>query len=361
MDSITTDIELLLLTEKFSPKELKKNHIYLVAVSECWYRVRIESVDASQLRCFCFFIDVGDSDWFANNEIFVCDKRFLKFPAQAICFSLFGLEDFTENPYAKRHLDEHLGAKILIGEILTKSDEYQAQDESPDYEPKIQTVLFDTTSDEDVYVNPLILNCICKDTPTPQLQRSVLTYCTISHVNDFGNIFLQIQDNGLHYIQKIIHNLITSNFNREQYRLKPTDYQDEMGHGQGNDQIYLIMDKNDMKWYRATIISDNISTNICEMFYIDFGMIKPVSKSLIYRLDSLSAALHRYPCQAICVKLYQVSTLSDSNIATLRGQLTIDTKVYVSIIIINSFRIYLYLFTYVVLNKRWEYTAALIN
>lgn len=104
MDSIITDIELSLLTDKKQAQNIIPGHIYLVSITECWYRVRVDAVDHSKRRCHCFFIDVGDADWFSVEQIYVCDPKFQRFPAQAICFSLFGLEDFAGNDRVLRFI-----------------------------------------------------------------------------------------------------------------------------------------------------------------------------------------------------------------------------------------------------------------
>jgi hypothetical protein len=41
-------------------------------------------------------------------------------------FSLFGLEDFAENPYSEQHLEKHLNSKVLIGEIISSQEDYDA-------------------------------------------------------------------------------------------------------------------------------------------------------------------------------------------------------------------------------------------
>lgn len=156
LDSLLTAIESDFFIRKQVANQILIGKIYLVLVSECWYRVRIERRDAAQNRALCFFIDAGDVDWFPINKIYHCDLKFVNFPAQAICLRLSGLEDFAENPNAKQNVDKYLAGKSLTAEILTKSDEYQLEVDSGDLGPKIRTILYDTSSDEDIHLNSLI-------------------------------------------------------------------------------------------------------------------------------------------------------------------------------------------------------------
>lgn len=321
MDSIITDIELSLLTDKKQAEQIVVGKIYLVSITECWYRVRVDKNDYAKNRCHCFFIDVGDEDWFAMDEIFVCDPKFQKFPAQAICFSLIGLEDFAGNPHAAHQIDEMLANKVLIGEILTKSDDYIAQDKSNDLQAKIQIELYDTSSQDDVRLNPLILDKICENTVEPVLDRKKMNLVYISHVSDNGDIYCLLQQsrNSLHYINKVIHQLTETGSTCEKFRNSSAVNVKNRNIAQG---LYLIYDKNDKQWYRAAVSWDKSGskpTELCKC--VDYGFEKMIELENIYRLDMLSAALHKYPLQAIGVKLNDIDKFDESVIKRLRGLL----------------------------------------
>lgn len=127
MDSSLNDIEMEMLTEKQKATTIQASHIYLIALSECWHRVRVDQINEKE--CLCFFIDTGEEEWHPFDELHVCAKRFLKVPPQAVICSLFGLEDFDENPNAKPQLELLMG-KTLIAKIISKKDEYELQDKS---------------------------------------------------------------------------------------------------------------------------------------------------------------------------------------------------------------------------------------
>lgn len=339
MDLIITDIEMSLLTNKQLATTISIGKYYLVSISECWYRVRIEKTNGTNNSALCFFIDVGDREWFSYDNIYHCDDKFLKFPAQAVCFSLVGLEDFGENPDVKQHLDEHLAGKILIGEILTKSEEYIAQEKSKELEAKIQIVLYDTSSDDDVQLNSLILENICESSTPPKLERIKCNEVYISYISDNGDTYCHLKKSrsGLHYISKLIHQLTESGLDYEQYRLSATS----TSPSSTTKNLYLIHDKDDNKWYRASILSptdhhhkdtvnDGMKTKLCKC--VDYGMIKCVESNNIYRLDLLSTALNKYPPQAILTKLNDIADFNKTVVARLRGLLNPNSLVIAEVI-----------------------------
>lgn len=342
MDSLLTDIELDLFQNRKIAETLKIDSIYLVLIAECYHRIRIEKIDLNENQAFCFYIDIGDQEWFSCNEIYECDKKFIDFPAQAICFSLFGLEDFAENPNAKQHVDEYLAGKSLIAEILTNELEYTKQMESNDLDPKIQIILYDTSSDDDIQLNPLILEKICEKTVAPQLERLKLNSVIISYINDSGDIYCQLTNSksSLHYINKLIHQLTeggsTLDFN--QYRYVQSDVQNPI------QNLYLIYDNDNDKWYRAAILptksvqnTKTIATKTYEsMKCVDYGMIKCVAHENIYRLDLLSAALSKYPAQAILVRLNDVQNYNENIVARLRGLFHSNASVIIQVVQIST-------------------------
>lgn len=321
MDALVTDIELSLLSNKQIATDIEVGCIYLVIISECTYRVRVDRNDHMQKRCLCFFIDAGDTEWFPMNEIFTCENRFVKFPAQSICFSLYGLEDFAENPHAKQHLENSLMGKIFIGDIMTTVDEYSKQESNDETIPKIFIGIYDTSSDEDICLNPIILKNICNDTEPPKLKPIGITNVTITHINDVGEIYCQIANNrGLTYIEKIIHHLTEIDLTLEAHGIKNENVRG----------LFLVFDEMRQKWYRAQIKTLSGTAKKCQMFYVDYGIEQTIDIAKVYPLDTLSSALNTYPNQAIKVKLNGLPNLNANMISTLKGYLSSNTSALVS-------------------------------
>lgn len=337
MDSLIVDIELDQMVNRKKPDTIKVGHIYLICALECLHRVRIDHNDMEKKRCLCFYIDNGDEEWFLMDEIYECKPEFVKFPAQAICLSLFGLEDFAENPNAKQHLDAVLLSKTLIGDVASTQDEFEQQDSSDYIAAKVQIALYDTSSEEDVNLNPIILDKICADCIEPTFQPNSLTNVFISHVATNGDVYCQLRgtSGGVHYVQKLIHHLTQFKFNRQQHQLI-VDVQSKKLESK-KDQLYLIQDTEDKKWYRATIL-DNSAVDTFNMFYVDFGMARIVQTSNIFCLDSLSVALFKYPYQAIMCQLHEIYEFTPSIVNSIKGYLNPNKQAIVSVELFCSFQ-----------------------
>lgn len=307
------------------PKTLLVGNIY---VSRSLIRVRIDRNMFDEKRSLCFCIDYGYEEWFAMADIFVCKPQFRKFPAQAICLSLFGLEDFADFADANVHLDNVLiGA--LVGEVLTNQNEYEAQQASDEQTAKVSVCLYDTSSAEDILLNDVIQSRICDSFLPPALQMDSLTNIVISHVDEEGAIFCQPQNSfgSLQYVMKLIHHITNFKFDRDAHRISCVE--DVNGSTQKK-PVYLVQDSESAKWYRATVLQRNGS--VYRMFYVDFGMTRLVCGANIFRLSSLSAALNRFPHQAIKCHLNGIHGLPVASVvANLRGYLNANTPAIVII------------------------------
>lgn len=312
MDALITDIELSMMgNDKRKPGTVAIGEYYLVSTTDCWYRVRIEEIDCNNNQCVCFFIDIGEWERVSLDEIFVCDAKYLNLPGQSVCFTLDGLEDFGENPTAKPHLDNLISGKVCIGEILTQRNEYEKDGDSSGFgDVRIKMILYDTSSDEDVNLNPVILKHICDDTPMPELNRKSVTTVVVTHVDDSGDVYCQLKDDAIVYIQKLINNLVKSNAlegkHRGLYKGKSSEQ-----------QLYLVQDDKDNKWYRASLEVEE-SGPFCRMLYVDRGLKKSVNVSNIYRLESLSVALSRYPTQAVRMRMFDIPDITDYLLSRMR-------------------------------------------
>lgn len=331
MDSILDDIETELVSggcTKIPCKSLSVGKYCYITNPDC-YRVRIEKIDQDRKMALCFLIDYGDEEWWSLDQIYEGDSELFKLSAQAIRFSLFNLEDFAENPHAKQEVDEYLAGKTLIAEIKSTQAEYMAQCESS-VDAKIKAIFYDTSSDDDVQLNKVILEKICEKVEPPQLQRSKWNPVCVSYIGDNGDIYVQLQNdkgNTVHNIKQLIHRLTQNGFNKQfaqiSANITPT----------AND-LYLIQNPNDLKWYRAVILPQkaprNDSAELCK--YVDYGMTKLVPRENIFRLDLLSAALSKYPHQAILVRLHEITNYNPKIVARLRGLLCAATTVLAQIV-----------------------------
>uniref|UniRef100_A0A182QFJ7 Tudor domain-containing protein 7 n=1 Tax=Anopheles farauti TaxID=69004 RepID=A0A182QFJ7_9DIPT len=302
MDTLITDIEMSMMGDQTKAKMdvvAAVGEYYLVSISDCWFRVRVIEVNYETNQCQCFFIDIGDNEQIALDQLYRCEPQYLELPAQAICFTLEGLEDFSENPIAKHVLGQRINHRVLIGMILTKREEFEKVEHSGGIvASSLKVVLYDTSSAEDEVVNPILLQQICKSMPVPELNRKSVNYVSITYVDDQGDVYCQ-KDGAMNYIQKLITNLTKADALEDQHRglynSRATEQQ----------QLYLVQDETDGKWYRAALDAEE-SGPYCRMLYVDIGCRRRANVQNIYRLDSLSLGLRSYPPQAIRMRMFEL-------------------------------------------------------
>ncbi|XP_061390979.1 tudor domain-containing protein 7B [Musca vetustissima] len=327
--ALMNDIEVYMANKKERPVSITRKNIYLVSINDSWHRIRVEELDKSKASCLCFFIDFGDADWLPVDQLFICETHFLKLPAQAVPFSLYGLEDFEGNPAGRKCLDDLLPTKSVVGKVFTKESEFY--DTNSKCNGKIQVVLFDTSTQEDINLNHQLSNMICKETLPPEIKQNTVTNTFVSHVSDTGDIFVQVKSPELKYVQTLLQQIIETRFNRDQHKVTFDDLK--------RSNMFLICDDddaNDVKWYRGSVVDvKNIKADSSNylMYYVDQGITKSVDMSKIFLLESLSLALSKFPEQAVKVRLHNIPEISKNIVGRIRGLLPKDCEVLTKMVI----------------------------
>ncbi|XP_075170049.1 tudor domain-containing protein 7 tapas [Haematobia irritans] len=317
--ALMNDIDVYMASKKERPVSITRKNIYLVWINDSWHRVRVEELDKSKGSALCFFIDFGDADWLFVDQLMICESHFLKLPAQAVPFCLYGLEDFEGNPYARKCLDDLFALKSsVIGKIFTKESEFY--DTSSKFHGKIQVVLYDTSKSEvDINLNQEISNIICQESLVPDINRTSVTNIYVTHINDNGDIFVQVKSPDLLYIQNLLQKTVDTRFKRDQHRVSFDDLK--------RSTMFLVCDDddvNDVKWYRATLAEGKHIKNDQDkflMYFVDQGITKSIDISKIFQLEKLSLALSKFPNQAIRVRLHNIPDITNNIVARIRGLL----------------------------------------
>jgi hypothetical protein len=291
LDKLLTEIEIQMLSQKERPVDILTNHIYLTSISECYHRIRVIEMGEKQAKCIC--IDNGDHEWIPFDEIFICKPEFLTVPPQAFKLSLFGLEDFTNDPNAGQHqFFEPLVYKSLVGEIMIDKANFEVNKPIP-------MILYDTTTDEDINLNESLTNTLLKNTPAPVLNTKDNNQVIITHVGDDA-IFCQLVKSST-YIQQLINNIPKNNLDK--YRGLYMDKADKK-------KMYLVYDSKLKNWFRARL--DRLSDGGAHlMHYVDHGFKNQVNTQDIYRLDKISMVLFFYPPQVLKFGLFNVTISGD--------------------------------------------------
>jgi tudor domain-containing protein 1/4/6/7 len=317
MDALLNDMELKYLHDKPenpASGQIKLDRVYLCSVSDCWHRARVVGLNEKESEANCFFIDQGDFETLKFDELFECPGEFMKLPAQAFSVSLFGLEDFIENPNSNVHLEEALHWKSLIGKIMSKKVDFETQN-------RIDVKLFDTSSEvEDVDLNELILDKILSSNPLPCFNPNGMNNVKITHIDDY--IYCQSIES-FNYINGLIMNLIKSNWNKAEHQgLYPENVKNLK-------RFYLIFDAKRNNWFRASIVSAKADKKTFTMNFVDAGIVEDVEISNIYRIDKISIALTLYPAQVIKFKLFRIE-MTEGVKSRLRAWLPLNKDAMVS-------------------------------
>lgn len=271
------------------------------------YRVRVEMKEEKQNKAYCFYIDDGFQEWLAydatnpaEQKLYQIDQSLLKYPAQAIHFTLFNLGEFAENEYAKDEAARIMTDKTFVAKIRSTQDEYEAQLRAVDGDPKVNVVLVvETGTADDIIVNKVILENVCVKMQPPQFdQDRTLVY--VKHVSDDGDIYCCLQGSkDLRIIKRMIQR-VTADGIHEQYRLSTNELNDST-------KLRLIYDDVDQRWYRALILTPKQQYAVCKC--IDYGYVKKIPHENIYNLDRLSLALSKYPPQTIVARLHGFNSI----------------------------------------------------
>uniref|UniRef100_A0A1B0CFP4 HTH OST-type domain-containing protein n=1 Tax=Lutzomyia longipalpis TaxID=7200 RepID=A0A1B0CFP4_LUTLO len=329
LDALLVDIEMAMMTQTppiVRCEDVQEGRIYLVTHSTIWCRVRVEAIDHENARHHCFCIDTGEQDVYT--ELYECSPEYLKLPHQAICFSLAFLENFEGNPYVKQHLDSiflRSPRPHFLARVLTKQEEFE-QHSNLESDMPINVVLMnaDCPSLEN-NVNQVICRRYAMRHRHHSSSATALTLVKITHVSQSGDVFCQVKNIGLNYIQRLTDSLVNDQSKMKLRRsLESTD----------NDIRYLIVDRSTDKWYRATPEGPiNLKDTTHRMFCIDFGFVLDVHVNDISQLEPLSQALCRFPALAIKCRLYGLQNMTPPIVSRIKGLLSEDSECIMKVMV----------------------------
>lgn len=281
------------MSNKERPIEIKANHIYLTSIESCWHRIKVVETAEKDANCIC--IDNGDIEWIPFSDIYVCKQDFLTIAPQAFKLSLFGLEEFENNPsVAQQTFFEPLIYKSLVAEIMMNQDYWELNKTKP-----IKMILYDTSTDDDINLNETLMNSILKSVQAPMLNQKDSNQIIITHIGEDA-IYCQLSKS-FGYIQQLINNISKNDL--QQYRGPYADKSDKK-------KVYLVYNDKLKNWFRARVekLMDNDSIL---MYLIDHGYKTIVKSQDIYRLDKVSYVLSLYPPQVIKMGLFKVIFTDD--------------------------------------------------
>ncbi|XP_063701560.1 tudor domain-containing protein 7-like [Culicoides brevitarsis] len=313
------EIELAGITEH--PTDIITNEYYIAVVHQCPHRIRIVGKTQENDKWTCRFIDTGEEESLESDQIYICDKKFLELPAQAIQLSLEGLSLFAEIENIDYCLTE-LNDKVLVAKIHTTEEEFRK------HRGAISATLYDTTTEEDINMNDKLMEKIRETALEPSKLNEKMNCMVITHVSDKGVILGHLKETGyMELIKKEIKKIVKEGKLKE-YAKTVTSIVESEG------ELYLAYNKNTSNYVRAKPTGLDVNTpDVLTVTLIDYGTDLKVNKKEIYRLRPLSKALEVIPPQAIRMRLHGINNNDDQYMGSLlRGFLKPNMTALVKVI-----------------------------
>ncbi|KAK0094207.1 hypothetical protein PV326_011554 [Microctonus aethiopoides] len=284
-----------MLNPKLEPKQpassIEIGRFYVMKEDESWYRVRVDNVNNTTNQADIFYIDTGDYETVAFSQLYPLDKRFCDVAAQAIKLSLTDLEEFTDCDKVTNIIEELLLYQPFY--VSVKSRENIGDDFL------LNVTFYDTSGVDDVNINDLILQKFLSTSETLGLTnegRVIEVY--LSHIELNGDIYVQMELEGLKIIATLINRLISPSLHVE--LLKEAAVHDNID----MNEVYLVKCP-DGNWLRSKVL-EYTSGRKLKMLLIDFGGTVIVDNTQLLRLQPLSPVLEKYPPQAHNVQLINI-------------------------------------------------------
>ena len=258
--------------------------LYAAHVSADWHRVKV--VELSGIHCTCLFLDHGDQDTVAVDDLREIAPKFLELPAQAINVTLSGLEDYEYNENIVSRLNEHLLGKSLVAKVDNRVELSTVRKPSG-VAPRM--VLFDTSSEDvDVNINQKLIELLVSEDYQSRLPPvgGEEIQVQISHIADNGDIYVQKEASSYATIERHI----TEHAERF-LSAGPSGLL-------GLNQLYLARFPEDNKLYRAEILSMEKKDGKLPVFFVDFGNSTAVDQAEVYNITGVSEPLSEIPRMA---------------------------------------------------------------
>lgn len=312
--------------------------IYVTIIRGIAHRIRMDSIDCVKNQILCFFVDEGDKKWIDMNSIYDCANRFIKFPPQAVCFSLRGLENFPVNhDIARECLESQLLGRSITGRIFSTKENFISHNQYNGTKGAIQADFLDASGNV-IDLRRGIPSQMDDKLTVPELVTMKLTAVEISHIADNGDIFCQLQPCAVDYVNTLITEFIrkvTNNPFAASSEKTPISFQES---------LFVVQDSDTNKLYRAELINKT-DDGRCNMYCIDYGYSKLIPSSKMYpiKLQYMEDEIYKYPPQAVRTKLIGVSSLAiKSSVIRLRSHFSVKRKAYVSTLPISTTMILMY-------------------
>ncbi|XP_077519206.1 tudor domain-containing protein 7A-like isoform X1 [Amblyomma americanum] len=251
-----------------------------VNVDGNWLRMQV--IDIQDGKAECISVDNGDITIVPLKNVHKLDQKFLSLPFQAVHCQLDELLEFADDKQANKLLTDLSVGKCLIAEVTAR-------------EPVLTVILYDTSTDEDVNLNELLLKRL--ETPTlpgpDQIARVKL-----SHTDSRGNLYVQFSGPGLRSMMRFMDGVSSHiKLNNPTPALSLCE-----------SKLYACRMTGSDNFCRALLLSTaRLQEGKVLVRFVDTGMETLVPTSDLYDLDVFGKDIASFPHQAIVCRLADVA------------------------------------------------------
>ncbi|CAD6234121.1 GSCOCG00007573001-RA-CDS [Cotesia congregata] len=312
-DTMTDKIEVFYSKVQPKPASVKVKRYYAVKKDDTWQRVYVDFIDTESESADVFFIDTGDVDTVSLNDLCTLDRSFYELAPQAVRFSIAGYDELSSYNVINKIGVELLTNLSCYVQVMSR--------EKNDLGVLINGVFYDTSTDEDINVNDLILEKLIKTVSSPKLtSEGEVLEVYLSHVDeDTGGVFIQINNDSFEVLSALIEKL-TAEINDEVLKRAAVKWS-----WVTRDVAYLVrLPEGPMA--RVKVIQQPQGDRL-NVLLVDIGKTMVVSASQLVRIQMippahdnnlklLAAAVEKYPVQTCGIQLHntRTSVLSDKRI-----------------------------------------------
>ncbi|XP_074110841.1 tudor domain-containing protein 7 tapas isoform X2 [Cotesia typhae] len=312
-DAMTDKIEVFYSKVQPKPASVKVKRYYAVKKDDIWQRVYVDFIDTESESADVFFIDTGDVDTVSLNDLCILDMSFYELAPQAVRFSIAGYDELSSYNVINKIGVELLTNLSCYVQVMSR--------EKNDLGVLINGVFYDTSTDEDININDLILEKLIKTVSSPKLiSEGEVLEVYLSHVDEeTGGVFIQINNDSFEVLNALIEKL-TSEINEEVIKRAAVKW-----NWVTRDVAYLArLEEGPMA--RAKVIQQPQGDRL-NVLLVDVGKTMVVTASQILRIQMippahdnnfklLAAAVEKFPVQTCGIQLHntRTSVLSDKKI-----------------------------------------------
>lgn len=276
-------------------------------VDDSWLRVQV--LDFQDGKAECVSVDHGDVIIAPLKNVHKLDQKFLSLPFQAVHCQLDELLDFADDEQANKLLNDLSVDKCLIAEVTAR-------------EPVLTVILYDTSTDEDVNLNELLL----KRLETPALPGpDQISRVKLSHIDAQGNLYVQLNGPGLRSMMRFMDG-VSSHIKQN----SPSPAQSLC-----EPKLYACRLPGSGTFYRALVLSTaRLKEGKVPVRFVDMGVETVVPTSDLYDLDVFGKDIASFPHQAIVCRLADVAlgTWTEKATSLLREMVPSDLVLLLKVV-----------------------------